>query len=159
LIAAALDKRSFARVRPRGLVSLAMYQGERIPPAFGIVSDISETGACIHSDRVHFRGQKLQLRIQFASEPELFETQAKVRWIKPALGGENGVRGGALTGIEFHLPSFTSMSRLRRLLVSPDFEFPQSGSREFEEFLRAMRPFLLRLGAVLDQMSKVEQPH
>src|SRR5262245_47802328 len=104
LIAAALDKRSFARVRPRGLVSLAMYQGERIPPAFGIVSDISETGACIHSDRVHFRGQKLQLRIQFASEPELFETQAKVCWIKPALGGENGVRGGALTGIEFHLP-------------------------------------------------------
>ena len=29
----------------------------------------------------------------------------------------------------------------------------------FEEFLRAMRPFLLRLGAVLDEMSKAEQPH
>ncbi|HJS75761.1 MAG TPA: PilZ domain-containing protein [Vicinamibacteria bacterium] len=155
--AASPDKRSFARVRPRGLVSLAMYQGERIPPAFGIVSDISETGACIHSDRVHFRGQKLQLRIQFASEPELFEIQARVRWIKPALGGENGLRGGALAGIEFYLPSSTSMSRLRRLLVSPDFEYPQPGSRDFEEFLKAMRPFLVRLGALLDEMSKAHQ--
>ena len=157
LISAAPDKRSFARVRPRGLVSLAMYQGERIPPAFGIVSDISETGACIHSDRVHFRGQKLQLRIQFASEPELFEIEARVRWIKAALGGENGVRGGALAGIEFYLPSSTSMSRLRRLLVSPDFEYPQPGSRDFEEFLHAMRPFLLRLGTLLDQMSRSER--
>ncbi len=152
--AAPAEKRNFARVRPRSVVSLAMYQGERIPPAYGIVSDISETGACIHSDRLHYRGQRLQLRIQFAAQPELFETQGRVRWIRPALGGENGVRGGALTGVEFHLPSFTSMSKLRRLLISPDFEFPHSGSREFEEFLRAMRPFLLKLGNLLDEMSK-----
>ncbi len=124
-----------------------MYQGERIPPAYGIVSDISETGARIHSDRLHFRGQKLQLRIQFAAEAELFETQGRVRWIKPELGG-------ALAGVEFHLPSFTSMSKLRRLLVSPDFEFPDSGSREFEEFLEAMRPFLQKLGTLLDEISK-----
>jgi hypothetical protein len=134
-----------------------MYQGELIPPAYGIVSDISETGACIHSDRVHFRGQKLHLRIQFASEPELFETQARVCWIKPSLDGQNGVRGGALTGIEFFLPSFTSMSRLRRLLVSPDFEFPDSGSPQFEEFLKTMRPFLLRLGSLLDEASKASR--
>lgn len=118
------------------------------------VSDISETGARIHSDRLHCRGQRLQLRIQFAAQPELFETQGRVRWIRPALVGENGLRGGALTGVEFHLPSFTSMSKLRRLLISPDFEFPDSGSREFEEFLRAMRPFLLKLGTLLDEISK-----
>jgi hypothetical protein len=130
-----------------------MYQGERIPPAYGIVSDISETGACIHSDRIHYRGQRLQLRIQFAAQPELFETLGRVRWIRPALVGENGVRGGALAGVEFHLPSATSMSKLRRLLVSPDFEFPDSGGRQFEEFLRAMQPFLLKLGALLDELS------
>jgi PilZ domain len=151
--AAPAEKRNFARVRPRSVVSLAMYQGERIPPAYGIVSDISETGARIHSDRLHYRGQSLQLRIQFAAQPELFETQGRVRWIRPALVGENGLRGGALTGVEFHLPSFTSMSKLRRLLISPDFEFPDSGSREFEDFLRAMRPFLLKLGTLLDEMS------
>ena len=132
-----------------------MYQGERIPPAYGIVSDISETGACIHSDRIHYRGQRLQLRIQFAAQPELFETQGRVRWIKPTLVGENGVRGGALAGVEFHLPSTTSMSKLRRLLVSADFEHPDSGSLQFEDFLRAMRPFLLKLGAVLDELSEI----
>jgi hypothetical protein len=130
-----------------------MYQGELIPPAYGIVSDISETGACIHSDRVHYRGQRLQLRIQFASQPELFETQGRVRWIKPSFSGENGVRGGALAGVEFHLPSTVSTSKLRRLLVGPDFEFPDSGARQFEEFLRAMQPFLLKLGALLDEIS------
>jgi hypothetical protein len=150
--AAPAEKRTFTRVRPRSLVSLAMYQGERIPPAYGIVSDISETGACIHSDRVHYRGQRLQLRIQFAAQAELFETHGRVRWIKPAFGGENGMPGGALAGVEFHLPSSTSISRLRRLLVSPDFEFPDSGSRQFEEFLTAMRPFLLKLGALLDEL-------
>ena len=152
--AAPAEKRTFTRVRPRSVVSLAMYQGERIPPAYGIVSDISETGACIHSDRVHYRGQRLQLRIQFAAQAELFETQGRVCWIKPALAGENGMPGGALAGVEFHLPSTTSMSKLRRLLISPDFEFPDSGSRQFEEFLTAMRPFLLKLGSLLDELAQ-----
>ena len=151
--AAPAEKRNFTRVRPRSVVSLAMYQGELIPPAYGIVSDISETGACIHSDRIHYRGQRLQLRIQFAAQPELFETLGRVRWIRPALVGENGLRGGALAGVEFLLPSTTSMSKLRRLLVSADFEFPDSGGREFEEFLTAMRPFLLKLGDLLDELS------
>jgi hypothetical protein len=154
--AAPAEKRNFARVRPRGVVSLAMYQGESIPPAYGIVSDISETGACIHSDRVHYRGQSLQLRIQFAAQAELFETQGRVRWVRPALAGENGVRGGALAGVEFDLPS-TSMSKLRRLLVSPDFEFPDSGSQQFEDFLKTMRPFLLKLGRLLDGISRNPQ--
>jgi len=47
------------------------------------------------------------------------------------------------------------MSQLRRLLVSPDFEFPDSGSRQFEDFLRAMRPFLLKLGTLLDGPSQI----
>jgi hypothetical protein len=46
------------------------------------------------------------------------------------------------------------MSKLRRLLVSPDFEFPDSGSRQFEEFLTAMRPFLLKLGTILDELAQ-----
>jgi hypothetical protein len=120
-----------------------MYQGELIPPAYGIVSDISETGACIHSDKVHYRGQKLQLRIQFAAEPELFETLARVRWIKPAVRG-------ALAGIEFH-PSSGSVSQLRRLLDTSDFEQLDGEASDFEGFLAAMRPFLQKLGGLLDE--------
>jgi hypothetical protein len=130
-----------------------MYQGERIPPAFGIVNDICETGARIHSDRILVPRQKLQLRIQFAAQPELFEAEGRVRWIRPALRGENGVSGGALTGVELYYPSTAAMYKLRRLLVSPDFELPDAGSRQFEEFLETLQPFLQRLGMILDQMS------
>jgi PilZ domain len=148
------EKRIFARVRPRSIVSAALYQGALIPPAFGIVSDISENGACFHSDRFLPRGQTLQFRIQFAAQPELFEAHGRVRWIRPALHEENGVRGGALTGVEFFLPSSRAMVRLRRLLVTADFEAPEGGSREFEEFLETLRPFLTRLGALLDELSR-----
>jgi hypothetical protein len=124
---------------------MAMYQGELIPPAYGILSDISETGACIHSDKVHYRGQKLHLRIQFAAQPELFETLARVRWIKPAVRG-------AVAGIEFH-PSSGSVCQLRRLLDTSDFEVLDAEATDFEDFLAAMRPFLQKLGGLLDEMS------
>jgi PilZ domain len=148
------EKRIFPRVRPRSIVSAAMYQGALIPPAYGIVSDISENGACFHSDRVLARGQRLQFRIQFAAQPELFEAHGRVRWLRPALREENGVRGGALTGVEFFLPSPFAMEQLRRLLVTADFEAPEGGSPQFEEFLETLRPFLTRLGALLDEVSR-----
>jgi hypothetical protein len=154
--AAPAEKRVFLRVRPRSIVSAALYQGALIPPAFGILSDISENGACFHSDRILARGQRLQFRIQFAAQPELFEAHGRVRWIRPALRRENGVDGGALAGVEFFLASTRSMERLRRLLISPDFEAPESGSRQFEEFLDTLRPFLARLGALLDEVSRGE---
>lgn len=131
-----------------------MYQGERIPPAYGIVSDISENGACVHSDCILARNQGLQLRIQFAAQADLFEAQGRVRWVRPARLGENGVRGGALTGVEFYTGSVQSVARLRRLLVTPYFECPASGSRQFDDFLDALRPFLKRLGALLDETSR-----
>jgi PilZ domain len=148
------EKRTYLRVRPRSVVSLAIYQGERIPPAFGIVSDISEAGACVHSDRILARNQSLQLRIQFAAQSNLFEAEGRVRWVRPALLGENGVRGGALTGVEFYSASHPDVTKLRRLLTTPHFECPDSGSRQFEEFLEALRPFLKRLGAVLDEVAR-----
>jgi hypothetical protein len=131
-----------------------MYQGERIPPAFGILSDISEAGACIETDRILARGQMLQMRIQFSAQPELFEAQGWVRWTKPALVGTNGSKGGALSGIELVVPSTQAVLKLRRLLESPDFELPDAGSQQFEEFLEALRPFLQRLGGLLDELSR-----
>ena len=147
------EKRSYSRLRPRSLVSLAMYQGERIPPAFGILSDISETGACIETDRILARGQMLQMRIQFNAQPELFEAQGWVRWTKPAFALNTG-GGGALSGVELVVPSTHAMIKLRRILVSPDFEMPDAGSHQFEEFLEALRPFLKRLGGLLDELSR-----
>jgi hypothetical protein len=139
------DKRGLNRLRPRGVVSLAIFQGERIPPAYGILSDISEAGLRIHSDRILARGQHLQLRIQFESEKDLFEAGGRVAWMQPARG-DDSLLGGSLTGIQMSLPSRESEYWLRRLLVAPEFEQPDLGSRDYDDFLSSLRPDLERLG-------------
>ena len=141
---APVEKRDVDRLCPRGVVSLSIDQGEGMPPAYAIVSDISEHGACVNSDRTLSRGQNIRLRIQFEAEPELFETGGRVAWTRPSVGDEK-LYGGALTGIAFELPSESSGLWLRRILVSPDFEVPGSGSRHFDDLLDSLRPFLERL--------------
>lgn len=145
---ATIDNRVLHRMRPRGLVSVAIYQGERIPPAYAIVSDMSERGVCVQTDRILAKGQNLQLRIQFEDEADLFEARGLVAWTRPSLGGESSP-GGALTGIQLSLPSVESQYWLRRVLSSAHFESPDRGNRHFDDFLSALRPYLERLGDFL----------
>ena len=91
---APIEKRGLDRLRPRGVVSLSIYQGEGIPPAYAIVSDISERGARVHSDRILFKGQNLQLCIRFEAERDLFETSGRVAWARPSVGEERLYGGG-----------------------------------------------------------------
>ena len=142
------DKRVLHRLRPRGVVSLAIYQGERIPPAYGILNDISEGGVRIHSDRILPQGRNLRLRIQFESEKDLFEAGGRVAWTKPAKG-DDSLLGGSLSGISLELPSQESEYWLRRLLVSAEFEEPDTASRDYDDFLAALRAHLERLGDYL----------
>jgi Tfp pilus assembly protein PilZ len=142
------DKRVLSRLRPRGVVSLAIYQGEKIPPAYAILSDISEGGVRIHSDRILAKGQQLQLRIQFESEKELFETKGRVAWTRPAKG-DDSLLGGSLSGIALELPSRESAYWLKRLLTEPEFERPDGASRDYEDFVSALRPYLERVGDYL----------
>ena len=114
------EKRDIDRLCPRGVVSLSIYQGEGTPPAYAIVSDISERGACVNSDRTMFRGQNVRIRIQFESERDLFETAGRVAWTRPSVGAEK-LYGGALAGIAFELPTQSSELWLRRILVSTRF--------------------------------------
>lgn len=130
------------------MVSLAIYQGDKIPPAYGILSDISEGGVRVHSDRILARGQDLQLRIQFESERDLFETRGHVAWTRPAKG-DDSLLGGSLSGIALELPSRESEHWLRRLLGSPEFEEPDGGSRDYDDFLSSLRPYLERVGDYL----------
>ena len=101
------EKRGVDRLCPRGVVSLSIYQGDGIPPAYAIVSDISDRGACVNSDRILFRGQNVRLRIQFEAERDLFETGGRVAWTRPSEGDEK-LYGDALTGIAFELPTQSS---------------------------------------------------
>lgn len=148
---ATADKRIYPRLRPRRLASLAIYQGARIPPAYGILNDISECGACVESDRILARGQKLHVRIQFPAASELFEAGAAVRWIRP-LATPRGGSAGVLTGIQFW-PARSSRPWLSRLLTTVDFAPPQEAYPLFEDFLREIDPYLDRLGSRFARLS------
>ena len=147
------EKRLQPRLRPRGLVSLAIYQGEWIPPAYAIVNDISERGLCIVSDRILARDQNVQLRIQFESEADLFEAAGRVAWTRPAIG-EESLLGGARMGVELALLSYEAEHRLRQVLLSPSFELPATRSREFDDLIASLKPELEQLGDQLVERSR-----
>ena len=151
------EKRSSPRLRPRGVVSLAIYQGEQIPPAYAIVNDITEQGACIHSDRILAKGQDLQLRIQFESENDLLEATARVAWTRPSAANHDVLAGGGLSGIAFTSPA--ASQRLKRLLFSSEFEVPDAGSPQFDEFLGALKPYLKRLGVYVVNLGRNHKGH
>lgn len=148
------DKRSCLRLRPRGVVSLAIHQGARIPPAYGIVTDISERGLGIDADRVLARGQALQLRIQFQEERDLFEADGTVAWTHPmpALAGREGC--GGLSGVELRMPSLHASTRLRQVLRAPAFGLSTGYDEPFEELLVSLQPYLERLGASLEARAR-----
>lgn len=139
------------------LTSLAVYQGYSIPPAYGIVNDISEMGMRIETDRILARGQNLQVRIQFNDSTDLFEAAAQVKWTRPTPLFADANRG-ALSGLELDCVSPPDVKRLRKLIVSPKFAAPATGSEQFEDFLEALRPFLTRLGQALTELSRRPAP-
>ena len=135
------------------LTSLAVYQGYSIPPAYGIVNDISEMGIRIETDRILAKGQNLQVRIQFNDTRGLFEAGARVKWTRPTPLFSDSHRG-ALSGIELDCVSPPEVTRLRKLIVSPEFASPATGSEQFDDFLEALRPFLVRLGKAIAELSR-----
>lgn len=132
-----------------------MFQGdERIPPAYAILGNISERGACVQSDRVLARGQYVQVRIQFEEEEDLFEAAGRIAWTRLAQDEDDaGFDGAALSGIEFSLTSQSILERLRRVLLTSHFEEPRAGGAQFEDFVRALRPYLDRLGGYLSRVA------
>ena len=135
------------------LTSLAVYQGYSIPPAFGIVNDISEAGMRIETDRILAKGQNLQVRIQFNDTTALFEAAARVKWTRPMPLFSDSHRG-ALAGVELDCVSPLEERRLHELIISPEFASPATGSEQFDDFLEALRPFLARLGQAIADLSR-----
>lgn len=151
------DKRTLLRLQPRTLVPLAMTQGSKAPPAYGIVSNISERGTCVFSDRPLASGHSIRLRIQFPAERDLFDASGRVAWTKDTEGLAESWRGSALSGIEFAPPSGAIMHRLRQTLMKPDFEVPATDTDPFEDFLESIEPYLDDLGLFISRI--IERGH
>jgi len=73
------ERRRAARVVPPEPVTVTMENGKG-PVAYGIVTNISETGACVRTDIGFAPGEELLLRLNFAREPQPLSATGRVVW-------------------------------------------------------------------------------
>ena len=94
------EQRALRRLLPRKLLVLTV-QGGRPHPAYGIVNDISDSGAGIVADQLLPSGRTVRLRI--CLYPDVcYDTEARVVWGRS--NADAGVNGLALNGLQFAGP-------------------------------------------------------
>jgi hypothetical protein len=88
------DRRRAARVVPPEPVTVTMENGKG-PVAYGIVANISETGACVRTDVPFTPGEELLIRLNFAREALPLSATGRVVWASgPPQEGNGGLRHG-----------------------------------------------------------------
>ena len=89
--------------------------------AYGVLTNVSATGACIVIDSWLAPGSDVDLKLSFYQQPCLHEIAARVVWSEPAGARETGLEGLPLHGVQFTLSSALQKSRLHTLLEGVDF--------------------------------------
>ena len=111
--------RTVHRLVPRQSATVAVYRGEQ-QVGYGILTNVSEAGACIVTDSLMAPGTDLRLKLSFYREARLFETIARVVWSREAEASERGFVGLRLHGLRFTVTSTVERSRLSALLQKED---------------------------------------
>ncbi len=88
------DERRAVRVVPPETVTVTMENGKG-PVAYGIVANISETGACVRTDLPFAPGEELLLGLNFALEAQPLSATGRVIWASgPPVEGKGYLRHG-----------------------------------------------------------------
>jgi hypothetical protein len=83
------------------------------PVAYGVIVDISGSGACVWNDAALAVGTTLSFRISFAQPPEVHEVIGVVVWNEETSASER--RASARCGVEWLGASHACRKRLREL--------------------------------------------
>jgi cyanate lyase len=96
-------------------MTVAIEDESGLPIAYGVVANVSESGACVWTDGIIARSSRLRLRVSFAHLSEVHEVAAVVVWE----GAENASRGAAMRrfGVEWLDASDSCVTRLRELAL------------------------------------------
>ncbi len=115
-----IQNRASRRLTPRKPVTVAVHVGET-DLAYGVVTNISETGACVMTDTTVGQGRIVMLRMSFYRHGDLLKTPARIVWSGPELDSPQGVPSAVLQGVQFTHLSGGEATRLQDLLDSSDF--------------------------------------
>lgn len=104
------DKRRAVRVVPTRAITVAI-EDHGLPRAYGVVANISETGACLLTNGTFRVGERLLLQLSFAREPVPMETVGDVVW-----SGSTQDRGVLRYGVQWADGAIPSREHLRSLI-------------------------------------------
>ena len=135
---------------PKTPATAAVFQdGQKL--AFGVVVNMSITGACIVTDRRLVEGHNMTLKLSLYKQPELFEIPARIVWVRKAGARELGVGGCSSTASKFTESSTTLKARLHTVLGGDAFVDVFSPSTELDVLQSELAVELKNLGAKMNQ--------
>lgn len=128
------NPRTISRVAPKQSATASVFR-HRQQIAYGIITNVSVTGACIVTDNTLMAGSDIDVQLSFYQEPQLFDVKARVVWNRMGRQGEQGLAGLQLHGVRFMGVSALQRSQLHSVLVSENFEsIFKPATTEFELF-------------------------
>ena len=105
-------RRLTPRIVPPSPITVAIeHTGE--PVAYGVIADVSGSGACVWTDAALTIGQSLSFRLSFAGSPDVHELVGVVVWTE--LAGESEARSTRRSGVEWLGSTRACRERLREL--------------------------------------------
>jgi hypothetical protein len=111
-----LERRLLPRFDVDSLVTISGQ--DNTPPAYGLVANISESGACIAADDCYSSGRYVLVGFRFRNYPSLFETKARVVW------NESHTEEAHVTGNVFlHGLQFTALTADKQQFLHQVLEF------------------------------------
>jgi hypothetical protein len=139
--------RTIRRLAPKHAATAAVFKDSQ-QLAYGVVTNLSVTGACIVTDSRLAPGSDVELKLSFFREPDLYEIGARVVWNRRGGAREKGFEGLQLHGVQFVLTSAVQKSRLHELLDSENFDdVYRPSATEFDALQNALAGELDDLGS------------
>ena len=77
-----MAERRSPRIVPPAPITVAIEEDEGPLVAYGVIADISGSGACVWTDAHLAIGTNLRFRISFAHPPEVHEMAGAVVWVR-----------------------------------------------------------------------------
>ena len=131
--------RARARIVPPSPITVAIDDENALPLGYGVIANVSESGACVWTDGALDPGAALSLRVSFAQPSEVHEVAASVVW-----GDEGEDRAGhpmQRYGLRWQDASASCVLRLRHLALRASGE-SRTPSRGTGHVPSASPPFL-----------------
>ncbi len=104
-----MRQRNAVRIVPRSPITVALQDGG-VPSAYGVVANISVTGACICTDAGLDTGRPVDLQLSIPRGSHLIDAQGVVVWGEP--GGGTGSRRYGLRWTDQSAPGVARLNRI-----------------------------------------------